>query len=120
MIDIFSTEIFRAQEIVERVDRQRVEAEEAALRAREKHRKLAEARAVDVAMEEGRRMGYEEGLKQGRMLAQMTEEASYRHQRPSRRSGSMKPDDRGEGDSYGSKNSSSRSSRSSRSHGSVR
>jgi len=64
-------EIFRAQEIVDRIDRQRVEAEESAVRARERSRKLAEARAVDLAMEEGRRLGFEEGLNQGRMINQV-------------------------------------------------
>jgi flagellar biosynthesis/type III secretory pathway protein FliH len=63
-----NVEIFRAQEVVERIDRQRVEAEESAVRAREKSRKLAEARAVDRALEEGRRLGFEEGLNQGRMI----------------------------------------------------
>ena len=67
-------EIFRAQEIVERIDRQRVEAEESAVRAREKSRKLAEARAIDLAMEEGRRIGFEEGLNQGRMIGHVGSE----------------------------------------------
>ena len=73
-----SVEIFRAQEIVERVDRQRVEAEEAVVRAREKTRKLSEARAVDLAMEEGRRLGFEEGLKHGRIMAHVSESEKSR------------------------------------------
>jgi flagellar biosynthesis/type III secretory pathway protein FliH len=81
-------EIFRAQETVERVDRQRVEAEEAATKAREKSRKLVEARSVDLAMEEGRRLGFEEGLKHGRVLSQMSESHDDSYSSSRRRSAS--------------------------------
>lgn len=83
-------EIFRAQETVERVDRQRVEAEEAAVKAREKSRKLVEARAVDLAMEEGRRLGFEEGLKRGRALNQMSEILDDSYSSSRRRSASSR------------------------------
>ncbi|KAF8162571.1 hypothetical protein B0H34DRAFT_284908 [Crassisporium funariophilum] len=67
-LDLAQKEIFRAQEVVDRVDRQRVEAEDEARRTREKNRTLMTQRAVEQAMEEGRRLGYEEGVTQGRML----------------------------------------------------
>ena len=60
----------RAQEVVERVDRQRADAEDEARRGRDKIRKLTEARSVELAMEEGRRLGYEEGMRQGRLMMQ--------------------------------------------------
>jgi len=63
-------EIRRAQEIVDKVDQQRADAEDEARRGREKVRKLTEARAVELAMEEGRRLGYEEGMRQGRLMMQ--------------------------------------------------
>ncbi|KAF9522961.1 hypothetical protein CPB83DRAFT_70442 [Crepidotus variabilis] len=85
-LDVAQKEIFRAQEVVDRVDRQRAEAEEAAARARERNRKLVEARAVDIAMEEGRRVGFEEGLKQGRILAEMVVPQEEYYDSPPRRS----------------------------------
>jgi len=83
-------EIFRAQETVDRIDRQRVEAEESAVRAREKSRKLAEARAVDLALEEGRRLGFEEGLNQGRMINQVAK-SEHRNRKESSSSSSATP-----------------------------
>ncbi|KAJ3500998.1 hypothetical protein NLJ89_g9539 [Agrocybe chaxingu] len=71
MLDVAQNEIDRAQEVVDRLERQRVEAENEAVRARQSHRKIQEARAVELAMEEGRRLGYEEGVQQGRNLNQL-------------------------------------------------
>jgi hypothetical protein len=45
-----------------------VEAEDEAVRSRDKIRQLMQSRAVEQAMEEGRRLGFEEGLKQGRSI----------------------------------------------------
>jgi len=61
-----AAEIFRAQEVVNKLERQRVDAEDEAVRSRDKLRELKQSRAVEQAMEEGRRLGFEEGLKQGR------------------------------------------------------
>lgn len=63
-----ASEIFRAQDVVNKLERQRADAEDEAVRSRDKVRKLMESRAVEQAMEEGRRLGFEEGLKQGRFL----------------------------------------------------
>ncbi|KIM49942.1 hypothetical protein M413DRAFT_439058 [Hebeloma cylindrosporum] len=67
-LDLAQKEIFRAQDVVNKLERQRVDAENEAVRSRDKIRKLMETRAVEQAMEEGRRLGFEEGLKQGRSL----------------------------------------------------
>jgi hypothetical protein len=61
-------EIFRAQEVVDKVERQRSDLEEELLRTKDKMRKLARDLAVEHALEEGRRLGFEEGLRQGRAL----------------------------------------------------
>lgn len=39
------------------------------MKDRERARKLLEQRAVHVALDEGRRLGYKEGLERGRMMA---------------------------------------------------
>lgn len=79
------TEIRRAQEIVDRVDRQRADAEDEARRGRDKIRKLTEARSVELAMEEGRRRGYEEGMRQGHMMMQARDSELNHPTRYSRR-----------------------------------
>ncbi|KAG6375778.1 hypothetical protein JVT61DRAFT_2628 [Boletus reticuloceps] len=61
-------EIFRAQDIIDQVASQRNEAEAEAARARTKARKLQEEKLVMLAREEGRRMGYKEGLSMGRRI----------------------------------------------------
>lgn len=53
---------------MDRVERERVAALADAARARDKIHKLNEARAIDLAMEEGRKFGFEEGLRQGRYV----------------------------------------------------
>ncbi|KAF8555443.1 hypothetical protein OG21DRAFT_1483885 [Imleria badia] len=61
-------EIFRAQDIIDQVASQRNEAEAEAARARTKARKLQEEKLVMLAREEGRRVGYHEGLSMGRRI----------------------------------------------------
>ncbi|KAG9318086.1 hypothetical protein JVU11DRAFT_152 [Chiua virens] len=61
-------EIFRAQDIIDQVAAQRNEAEAEAARSRTKARKLQEEKLVMLAREEGRMMGYREGLSMGRRI----------------------------------------------------
>ncbi|KAH9948755.1 hypothetical protein B0H21DRAFT_689499, partial [Amylocystis lapponica] len=61
-------EIHRAQELLDSVEAQRLDAEKAAARARSTARKLQEERAVQHALEEGRKIGLEEGIERGRRL----------------------------------------------------
>jgi hypothetical protein len=68
-LDVAQNEIFRAQKIVEGVDKARVEAEEQAAKDRTLARQLTSERAVWVAREEGRDEGFKEGLRQGRRWA---------------------------------------------------
>ncbi|KAJ7184682.1 hypothetical protein C8R46DRAFT_465341 [Mycena filopes] len=68
-LDVAQNEIFRAQKIVDGVDKARVEAEEQAAKDRTLARQLVSERAVWVAREEGRNEGYKEGLREGRRLA---------------------------------------------------
>ncbi|KAJ7084630.1 hypothetical protein B0H15DRAFT_387306 [Mycena belliarum] len=68
-LDVAQNEIFRAQKIVEGVDKARVEAEEQAAKDRSLARQLVSERAVWVAREEGRNEGFEEGLREGRRQA---------------------------------------------------
>lgn len=69
MLFVSHVEIFRAQRVVDDLERARADAEEQAKRDRERTRKLIEERLVTQAMEEGRRMGYSEGLKRGQKEA---------------------------------------------------
>lgn len=62
------TEISRAQDIVRTVEAQRDEAEDVAASARTKARQLRQERLIDLAREEGRRLGFEEGIRRGRKL----------------------------------------------------
>ncbi|KDR71389.1 hypothetical protein GALMADRAFT_229682 [Galerina marginata CBS 339.88] len=84
-LDVAQREIFRAQEIVERVERERAAAEEEAARARDKLHKLNEVRAVELALAEGRQLGFEEGLNQGRFM--QPRDVSPRRSRRSRDDG---------------------------------
>ncbi|KAI6043725.1 hypothetical protein EDC04DRAFT_2649824 [Pisolithus marmoratus] len=61
-------EIIRAQEIVHTVEAQRDEAEVVAASARTKARQLRQERLIDLAREEGRRLGFEEGIRRGRRI----------------------------------------------------
>ena len=62
-------EIFKAQEILDSLEVQRRDAETSAANARNVARKLREDSLVDLAREEGRRLGLQEGLTRGRRLA---------------------------------------------------
>ena len=61
-------EIFKAQEALAEVERMRDEAEHAAAKARSTARKLREQRLIDIAREEGRRVGLREGLARGQEI----------------------------------------------------
>lgn len=86
LIDILNSEILRAQVTVDKVERARVEAEERAVRDRDRTRRVIEERAVERALEEGRRMGFQEGLERGRMLAYDQTRTSSRDRRRRRNS----------------------------------
>ncbi|KZT18309.1 hypothetical protein NEOLEDRAFT_1152676 [Neolentinus lepideus HHB14362 ss-1] len=61
-------EILRAQDIVKDVEAKREDAEAAAARARKTARMLKEEKMINLAREEGRRIGFEEGLRTGRSM----------------------------------------------------
>ncbi|KAI0304141.1 hypothetical protein BC826DRAFT_981717 [Russula brevipes] len=61
-------EIHKAQDILETLETQRYDAETSAAKARNVARKLREESLVDLAREEGRRLGLQEGLTRGRRL----------------------------------------------------
>ena len=61
-------EVFRAQEILDSLEAQRHDAEASAAKARNVARKLREESLVDLAREEGRRLGLQEGLTRARRL----------------------------------------------------
>ncbi len=67
-LDYAQKEIFRAQEILESLETQRYDAEASAAKARNVARKLREEGLVDLAREEGRRLGLQEGLARGHRL----------------------------------------------------
>lgn len=62
-------EIFKAQELIDQIEAARLEAEAAAARARSTARKLKEQNLIIIAREEGRQLGYQEGLATGRRMA---------------------------------------------------
>jgi hypothetical protein len=61
-------EIFKAQDILDSLETQRHDAEASAAKARNVARKLKEETLVDLAREEGRRIGLQEGIARGRRL----------------------------------------------------
>lgn len=67
------TEIYRTREIADRADKQRANAEDEIQCLTSELRKLQEERAVAHGLEEGRRRGYEEGLRLGRFAMQQYE-----------------------------------------------
>lgn len=67
-LDAAQKEIYRAQDILNSLETQKNDAEDAARRARETARKLREEKIVLLAREEGRQQGYKEGLAQGRAV----------------------------------------------------
>lgn len=67
-LDNAQREISRAQQSLTTVEAQRDEADASAARARTIARKLNEERLVQVARDEGRRLGFVEGLRSGRQM----------------------------------------------------
>ncbi|KAG2339362.1 hypothetical protein BDR05DRAFT_968106 [Suillus weaverae] len=67
-LDNAQREILRAQDVLGVIEAQRDDAEAAAADARSKARRLNEERLVELAREEGRRLGYEEGIRRGRNM----------------------------------------------------
>ncbi|KAH7921079.1 hypothetical protein BV22DRAFT_1072891 [Leucogyrophana mollusca] len=67
-LDNAQREILKAQDVLKSIEAQRDEAESAAARARSTARRLNEERLVEIAREEGRRLGFEEGVRRGRKL----------------------------------------------------
>ena len=61
-------EIFKAQEMIDQIESERQDAEAAAARARSTARKLKEQNLIIMAREEGRQLGYQEGLATGRRM----------------------------------------------------
>ncbi|KAF9226946.1 hypothetical protein BS17DRAFT_516261 [Gyrodon lividus] len=61
-------EISRAQEVLKAIEAQRDEAETAAADARSRARRLNEERLIELAREQGRRLGFEEGIRRGRTM----------------------------------------------------
>lgn len=66
-LETAQNEITRAQHVLQAIEKQRTEAEASASRARARIRQLNEARVVDAAREEGRRLGFEAGFRRGQM-----------------------------------------------------
>lgn len=62
-------EILRAQEIVDRLEQDKLDAEAEAARARTLARKLREEKVITKAREEGHRQGFQEGLNRGREMS---------------------------------------------------
>jgi hypothetical protein len=67
-LDYAQKDIFRAQEILESLETQRHDAEASAAKARNVARKLREDGLVDLAREEGHRLGLQEGLSRVRRI----------------------------------------------------
>ncbi|KAG1857490.1 hypothetical protein F4604DRAFT_1196032 [Suillus subluteus] len=67
-LDNAQREILRAQDVLGVIEAQRDDAEAAAADARSKARRLNEERLIELAREEGRRFGYEEGIRRGRNM----------------------------------------------------
>ncbi|KAF8729794.1 hypothetical protein AX14_006041 [Amanita brunnescens Koide BX004] len=73
-------EIRRGIEVVKVLEDDKEDMERALQRSRDKARQLKEKSAIQLAREQGRRIGYEEGLEKGRLVAQMQALAASRIQ----------------------------------------
>ncbi|TCD61327.1 hypothetical protein EIP91_008588 [Steccherinum ochraceum] len=67
-LDNAQKELRRAQELLDSLESQRLAAEEDAARARGMARKLKEEKVIQVARDEGRKLGIEEGIARGRAM----------------------------------------------------
>ncbi|KAH7887257.1 hypothetical protein F5I97DRAFT_1858886 [Phlebopus sp. FC_14] len=67
-LDNAQREILRAQDVLKAIEAQRDEAETVAAKARSKARQLNEERMIQLARDEGRRLGFEEGVRRGRKM----------------------------------------------------
>jgi hypothetical protein len=70
----------RSIEVVKHLEDDKEEMERALQRTRDKARQLKEKSAIQLAREQGRRIGYEEGLEKGRLVVQMQALAASRIQ----------------------------------------
>ncbi|KAG6813771.1 hypothetical protein H0H92_007723 [Tricholoma furcatifolium] len=70
-------EIRRAQQIIDQVDEERYQAEKEAAEARTMARRYRRDMLMMKAMEEGRRLGLQEGIEQGRALALLQDVGDY-------------------------------------------
>lgn len=68
LLDNAHGEIRRAQQMLQDQDHLRYEAEASAARARDNARQMKQRRLIDLAREEGRKMGYREGIKAGQRI----------------------------------------------------
>ncbi|KAG6373888.1 hypothetical protein JVT61DRAFT_6041 [Boletus reticuloceps] len=75
-LDNAQKEILRAQDVLKAIEAQRDEAEAAAVSARSRARRLNEERMIELAREEGRRLGFEEGVRRGRRMGYRTYETA--------------------------------------------
>lgn len=75
-LDEAQREIFRAQEIVDTIQKEKEQAEAEAADARTVARKFREQNLVARAREQGRRQGFQEGLIRGRDIAWREEQAA--------------------------------------------
>ncbi|TFY60971.1 hypothetical protein EVG20_g7232, partial [Dentipellis fragilis] len=75
------TEIQRAQDLLKDQDAARRDAEASAARARDTARALKQDRLVELAREEGRRMGYSDGRRAGERMGFFEAQAGARRQR---------------------------------------
>ncbi|KAF9810216.1 hypothetical protein IEO21_07058 [Rhodonia placenta] len=84
-LDEAQREIFRAQEVVDRLEADRADAEAEAARARTLARRYKEERLVARAREEGRQQGFQEGLARGRDMGYYEARAGREREHPRQR-----------------------------------
>jgi len=68
LLDNAHGEIQRAQQMVEDQEQLRYEAEASAARARDNARQMKQKRLIELAREQGRKMGYNEGIQAGQRI----------------------------------------------------
>ncbi|TFY71428.1 hypothetical protein EVG20_g1580 [Dentipellis fragilis] len=102
-LDNAQREINKAQEILDSVETQRYDAEASAARARSTARQIKEARLVDLAREEGRRLGMQAGLARGQRVGFERARTGYRGRVDSDSAGPYPEDDVEDVASYGSR-----------------